>query len=200
MAARLARDLGCGPTSLLRRCRWRRCRWRAGPGWSVPSRSASSSADQRERRAPPAIALTAQSADEAGDDFARGPCEMPGDAAGQDDRRVGQQGRRTHRNRLCRAAGAEQRREAGGAGRGAGRARCARTVVSGRRGSDRTGRQLHYRDMESGASEAASALARRPARSGSDIPPPPSTAQGCSSIPPPPVTALASCSPIPPAR
>ncbi len=66
-------------------------------------------------------------------------------------------------------------------------------------GSDRTGRQLHYRDMESGASQAASALARRPVRSGSDIPPPPSTAQGCSAIPPPPVTALASCSPIPPA-
>ena len=30
----------------------------------------------------PAIALTARSADEAGDDLARGPCEMPGDAAG----------------------------------------------------------------------------------------------------------------------
>src|ERR1700751_1228053 len=68
-----------------------------------------------------------------------------------------------------------------------------------RRGSDRTGRQRHYRDMESGASEAASALARRQARSGSDIPPPPRTAQGCPAIPPPPVTALASCSPIPPA-
>ncbi|MGH3292479.1 MAG: hypothetical protein ACRDP7_11785 [Trebonia sp.] len=54
----------------------------------------------------------------------------------------------------------------------------------GRRGSDRTGRQVHYRDMESSAGEAASARARRPARSGSDIPPP--------------VTALASCSPIPP--
>ena len=86
-------------------------------------------------------------------------------------------------------------------------------------GSDRTGRQAHYRDMESGAGEAASARGRRPARSGSGIPPPPSTAQGCSSIPPtalasppippppdadlssipsPPVTALASCSPIPP--
>src|ERR1700733_7170023 len=122
---------------------------------------------------------------------------MPGDAAGLDDRRAGQQGRRTHRNRLCRAADPEQRREAGGAGR----ARWARTGVYGRRGSDETGRQRNYRDMEmeSGASEAASALARRPARSGSDIPPPPSTAQGCSSIPPPPVTALASCSPIPPA-
>jgi hypothetical protein len=42
---------------------------------------------------------------------------MPGDAAGPDDRRAGRQGRRTHRNRLCWAASAEQRREAGGAGR-----------------------------------------------------------------------------------
>ena len=98
-------------------------------------------------------------------------------------------------------AGLPVRSSAGRRAQGAeGRARCARAVVSGRRGSDRTGRPLHYRDMKSGASEAASALARRPARSGSHIPPPPSTAQGCSSIPPPPVTALASCSAIPPAR
>ena len=66
----------------------------------------------------PAIALTAQSADEAGDDLACGPCEVPGDAAGLDDRRVGQQGRRTHRNRLCRAASPQQRWEAGGGGAG----------------------------------------------------------------------------------
>jgi len=50
-------------------------------------------------------------------------------AAGLGDRRVGQRGRGTHRNRLCRAASPKQRREKGGAGRGAGRARCARTVV-----------------------------------------------------------------------
>ena len=40
------------------------------------------------------------------------------DKKGLDDRRVGQQGRRMHRNRLCRAAGPEQRREAGGGGAG----------------------------------------------------------------------------------
>jgi hypothetical protein len=73
-----------------------------------------------------------------------------------------------------------------------------RTVIFRRRDGDRTGHQPHYRDMESGASEAVSARARRPARSGSDIPPPPSTALGCSSIPPPPKTEQASCSPIPP--
>ncbi|SRR6266700_2629770 len=37
-----------------------------------------------------------------------------------------------------------------------------------------------------------------PARSGSFIPPPPSTALSCSAIPPPPATALPSCSAIPP--
>lgn len=78
-------------------------------------------------------------------------------------------------------------------------------------GSDRTSRQAHYGDMESGAGHAAPARARRPAGSRSGIPPPPSTAQGrssipppvtalasCFSIPPPPPTAVASCSPMPP--
>jgi cation-transporting ATPase E len=72
-------------------------------------------------------------------------------------------------------------------------------VIFRHRGSDRAGYQSHYRDMESSTGEAVPAKARRPAGSGSNIPPPPSTAMDCSAIPPPPVTALASCSPIPPA-
>src|ERR1700722_1870524 len=149
----------------------------------------------------PAIALTAQSPDEAGDDLARGPSEMPGDAAGLDGRPVGRQGRRTHRNRLCRgcqSGKAQGRRAVRGARSGAGRPWRAMTVVFAAGAVTGQALQPHYRDMESGASKAASARARPPARSGSGIPPPPSTAQGCSVIPPPPVTALASCSAIPP--
>src|SRR5215471_15213280 len=128
---------------------------------------------------------------------ARARCPPPVTAL--DGRPPGQQGRGTRRNRLCRAASPEQAREAGEAGPGGGTGPGGEDGDFRRRGSDRAGHQPHYRDMDSGASHAASARARRPARSGSGIPPPPSTALGSSSIPPPPVTALASCSAIPPA-
>ena len=101
-------------------------------------------------------------------------------------------------NQPLTAASTERAQEAGGGQRGQEGPGSAQAVIFRRWGSDRTGYQSHYKDMESSAGEAGSAKARRPARPRSDIPPPPSTALGCSAIPPPPVTALASCSPIPP--
>jgi hypothetical protein len=70
-------------------------------------------------------------------------------------------------------ASARRRAERGGRAAPGGRGRW----LLGAGAVDRTGRRLHYREMESGASQAASAPARRPARSGSDIPPPPSIAR-----------------------
>jgi hypothetical protein len=76
-----------------------------------------------------AIALTAQSADEAGDDLARGPCEMPGMPPGSATVvSASAAGERTGID----CAGLPVRSSAGTRaerGAGAGRARCARTVV-----------------------------------------------------------------------
>lgn len=68
-----------------------------------------------------AIALTAQSPDEAGDDLTRGPCEMPRDAAGRDGRPVGQQDRRTAPESTMPGCQSGAAREAGEAGRGRGK-------------------------------------------------------------------------------